>query len=139
MVQWGLVGGVVTGVLLALTSPVLGALFTEDPEVRRLLVPVLLVAALGQPVAGVVFVLDGVLIGAGDGAYLARGGVLTLLVYAPLVLVAAGLALGLVAVWVLFTGVFMGARLLVLVHRARGDAWLVTGTRTAVPALPEPA
>ena len=63
----------------------------------------------------------------------------TLLVYAPLVLVAAGLALGLVAVWVLFTGVFMGARLLVLVHRARGDAWLVTGTRTAVPALPEPA
>ena len=30
--------------------------------------------------------------------------------------------------WVVFTVVFMGARLVVLLHRARGDAWLVTGT-----------
>ena len=74
MVQWGVVSGVVTGLLLALASPWLGALFTPDAAVRDLLVPVLLVAALGQPVAGVVFVLDGVLIGAGDGPYLARGG-----------------------------------------------------------------
>jgi MATE family, multidrug efflux pump len=139
MVMWGVVGGVVSGSLLALASPVLGALFTEDPDVQRLLVPVLLVAALGQPVAGVVFVLDGVLIGAGDGAYLARGGLLTLLAYAPLVLLVAGLGLGLVAVWVVFTVVFMGARLVVLVHRARGDAWLVTGARTPARALPDPA
>jgi len=90
-------------------------------------------------VAGVVFVLDGVLIGAGDGAYLARGGLLTLLAYAPLVLLVAGLGLGLVAVWVVFTVVFMGARLVVLVHRARGDAWLVTGARTPARALPDPA
>ncbi len=34
---------------------------------------------------------------------------------------------GLVAVWVSFVVVFMGARLVVLLHRARGDAWLVTG------------
>ena len=43
----------------------------SSPATRRsqdLLVPVLLVAAIGQPLAGVVFVLDGVLIGAGDGA-----------------------------------------------------------------------
>ena len=47
--------------------PSLGRLFTADPHVRDLLVPVLLVAAVAQPVAGIVFVLDGVLIGAGDG------------------------------------------------------------------------
>ena len=74
MMRWGLVSGVVTGVLLAAVSPVLGRLFTGDAAVQDLLVPVLLVAALGQPIAGIVFVLDGVLIGAGDGTYLARGG-----------------------------------------------------------------
>jgi Na+-driven multidrug efflux pump len=128
MVVWGLRCGVLTGVLLALVSPVLGRLFTGDTAVQDLLVPVLLVAAAGQPVAGVVFVLDGVLIGAGDGAYLARGGVLTLVAYAPVVLALAAASAGLVAVWAAFAGLFMGARLVVLVHRARGDAWLVTGT-----------
>ncbi len=127
MVRWGVVAGVVTAVLLAVASPVLGALFTDDPAVQDLLVPVLLVAALGQPIAGVVFVLDGVLIGAGDGAYLARGGLVTLAVYAPLALAAGLLGAGLVWIWVSFSAVFMGARLVVLLHRARGDAWLVTG------------
>ncbi|HEU4811156.1 MAG TPA: MATE family efflux transporter, partial [Nocardioides sp.] len=127
MVQWGTRGGVITGLLLAAASPFLGALFTTDPEVRALLVPVLLVAALGQPIAGVVFVLDGVLIGAGDGAYLARGGLVTLLVYAPAALAVALLGGGLVGVWVSFAALFMGARYVVLVRRARGDAWLVTG------------
>ena len=127
MVRWGTRGGVLTGLLLAAASPFLGALFTTDPDVRALLVPVLLVAALGQPVAGVVFVLDGVLIGAGDGPYLARGGLVTLVVYAPATLAVALLGGGLVGVWVCFVALFMGARCVVLVHRARGDAWLVTG------------
>ena len=79
---------------------------------RDLLVPVLLVAALGQPVAGVVFVLDGVLIGAGDGRYLAWAGVVTLVVYAPVgARLAAVSSAGLVALWVVFAVVFMGARL----------------------------
>jgi putative MATE family efflux protein len=124
MVWWGVVSGVGTGALLAMASPFLGALFTRDAEVRDLLVPVLLVIALAQPVCGVVFVLDGVLIGAGDGRYLAYGGVVTLLVYAPVVLL---FHPTLVAVWVVFSAVFMGARLAVLTHRARGNAWLVVG------------
>ena len=130
MVTWGVRSGVVTGVLLAAASPLLGRLFTDDEAVQQLLVPVLLVAAAGQPVAGVVFVLDGVLIGAGDGGYLARGGLLTLVVYAPVALALAASSAGLVAIWVAFASVFMGARLMVLVRRARGDAWLVTGART---------
>jgi Na+-driven multidrug efflux pump len=131
MVQWGAIGGVVCGVLLVAASPFLGVLFTPDPAVRELLVPVLVVAALGQPVAGVVFVLDGVLIGAGDGAYLAWAGLVVLVVYAPLVLVAAAVSGGLVAVWVVFSTVFLGARLVMLARRALGDAWLVTGVTVA--------
>ncbi|QWC86526.1 MATE family efflux transporter [Nocardioidaceae bacterium] len=126
MIQWGLAAGFLTGAGLAALSPVLGALFTPETAVQERLVPVLLLAALAQPVAGVVFVLDGVLIGAGDGPYLAWGGLLTLLVYAPLALLA-GAGPGLVAVWAAFALVFMGARAVVLVHRERGDRWLVTG------------
>jgi putative MATE family efflux protein len=133
MVQWGLVSGMVTGLGLAALSPLLGPLFSSDPDVHRLLVPVLVVAALAQPVAGVVFVLDGVLVGAGDGAYLAWGGLLTLAVYAPLVIVATQVFGGLVAIWVVFAAVFMGARFVVLTRRARTDAWLVTGAPTVAP------
>jgi putative MATE family efflux protein len=124
MVWWGVVSGVVTGVGLAAVSPFLGALFTGDSEVRHLLVPVLLIIAVAQPVCGVVFVLDGVLIGAGDGRYLAWGGVVTLLVYAPVVLL---LHPTLAVVWIVFSAVFMGARFVVLVHRARGREWMVVG------------
>ena len=128
MVRWGAVSGVVTGAAARRGQPVCSA--GCSPATTRcsdLLVPVLLVAALGQPVAGVVFVLDGVLIGAGDGRYLARAGLVTLVVYAPVALLLAAYSAGLVAIWVAFCTVFMGARLVVLVRRARGDAWLVTG------------
>jgi putative MATE family efflux protein len=134
MVQWGVVAGVVTGLGLAALSPLLGGLFTADPQVRGLLWPVLLVAAVFQPVAGVVFVLDGVLIGAGDGRYLAWGGLVVLAVFAPLAWCALRLAPtdggplpGLLWLWAAFGLGFMGSRAVVLVQRARGARWLVTG------------
>ncbi len=71
MERWGWASGIVTGLGLAALAPFLGPLFTGDQVVQDLLVPVLLVAAVAQPVAGIVFVLDGVLIGAGDAVYLA--------------------------------------------------------------------
>jgi putative MATE family efflux protein len=123
MVEWGLGAGVVTGLGLAAVSPFLGPLFTSDHAVHEQLVPVLLVAAAAQPIAGVVFVLDGVLIGAGDGTYLAWAGLLVLVVYAPLALVAGGLTW----LWVAFAFGFMLARAGVLLHRERGTHWLVTG------------
>jgi putative MATE family efflux protein len=127
MIQWGAVSGVVTGVGLAAASPWLGALFTSDAAVQDRLVAVLLIAAIGQPVAGVVFVLDGVLIGAGDGTYLAWAGTLILVVYAPVAILLGVLGGGLVWIWVSFCAVFMGARLVALLMRARTDRWLVTG------------
>lgn len=137
MIWWGVVSGIVTGTALALSAPFLGALFTNDAAVRDLLWPVLLVAALFQPLAGVVFVLDGVLIGAGDGRYLAWSGLVVLAVFAPL----AWLALrfgpsgpGLVWLWVAFGIGFMGSRAVVLLHRARDDRWMVTGSTTGDPA-----
>jgi putative MATE family efflux protein len=127
MIRWGWVSGVVTGLGVAALSPFLPALFTSDEAVRDVLVPVLLVVAVGQPLCGVVFVLDGILIGAGDGAYLAWAGLAVLVVFAPVVLAVAGTVGGLLAVWVVFSALFMGARAIVLLARERADAWLVLG------------
>ena len=59
--------------------------------------------------------------------YLAWAGLAVLVVYTPAAFAAAYVTGGLVAVWVAFAAVFMGARFVVLTHRARGDRWMVTG------------
>jgi len=135
LVRVGLVSGVVTGVLLAAAAPVLGLLFTEDPAVVRTLAGVLLVAALFQPVAGVVFVLDGVLIGAGDGRWLALAGTVVTGLFVPAVLAVAvalegrvgGAGEGTAWLWAVFGVLFMGGRGVALVLRARSAHWMVTG------------
>lgn len=127
MLRWGLVSGVVTGLLLAVAAPYAGALFTPDQAVRDLLVPILLVAALAQPVAGVVFVLDGVLIGAGDGAYLARVGLLVLVGFVPAAWLAVAVGGSSTWLWVAFAVAFMGGRAVVLLARERTDAWMTVG------------
>jgi putative MATE family efflux protein len=126
MVEWGIGAGIVLGVVLLALRAVFVPLFTEDPAVRELLGSVLVVAAVAQPVCGVVFALDGVLIGAGDGRYLALAGVITLACFTPLALLVLATDAGLVWLWWAFNA-FMLARLVTLVTRWRGEAWLVTG------------
>jgi Na+-driven multidrug efflux pump len=118
---------VLTGLALLACSTVLGPLFTDDPDVRSLLTPVLLVAAIAQPVAGLVFTLDGILIGAGDGRFLAWAQTIVLAVFAPLAWLAVVGPGSLVWLWVAFAVGFMGTRCLVLLLRARGDAWMRVG------------
>jgi putative MATE family efflux protein len=132
MIGWGVGFGVVTGVLLAVAAPWAGFLFTSDAGVQSALTAALWVLALGQPLAGYVFVLDGVLIGAGDARYLAIAGVVNLGVYLPL-LVALHVtrpdgAAGLVWLWVAFALGYMLARGVTLGLRARSDKWMVLGS-----------
>ncbi len=131
MTRWGLGFGVLTGALLAVAAPWLGPLFTSDAGVTSALTLALLVLAAGQPLAGYVFVLDGVLIGAGDARYLAVAGVVNLAVYLPLLLtvhlVGADGGAGLLWVWAAFSLGYMLARALTLGLRARTDRWMVLG------------
>ncbi|MEU4681735.1 MATE family efflux transporter [Streptomyces xinghaiensis] len=126
MVQWGVASGVVLGLLLVLARPLLLPLFTADEAVHGLLLPALLVVALVQPVSGVVFVLDGVLMGAGDGPYLAWAMLATLAVFAPFALAVPALGGGLTALWWVM-GLMMAVRLVTLGLRAASGRWLVTG------------
>lgn len=126
---WGAATGAVIGVVLAAASPWLPWLFTSEAAVASAARPALLVAASAMPLAGAVFLFDGILMGAGDGRYLAGAGLVTLVPYAPLaVAVAHGLPAasptgGLAWLWAAFAWVFMGARGLTTGLRARGTAW----------------
>ena len=71
LLEWGVIAGVVVGIAVAMSRPWLAALFTNDTDVSRLVEQLLWFVAALQPAAAVVFVLDGVLIGASDAGYLA--------------------------------------------------------------------
>lgn len=126
MVEWGLGCGIVLGVLIVLARPLFIPLFTSDPSVKDTLLPALLVVAVSQPIAGVVFVLDGVLMGAGDGRYLAWAMLVTLAVFAPVALLVPSLGGGLTALWWAMT-LMMAVRLVTLWLRTRSGRWIVTG------------
>lgn len=129
--RWGVAAGAVIGVVLAAAGWWIAPIFTPDDGVRAAATAGLIVCGLLMPMAGWVFVLDGVLIGAGDGRYLAVVGMLTLVIYVPAALAvgawAPAGAAGLAWLWAAFAGVFMAARAITTGLRARGTRWLTTG------------
>lgn len=126
MVEWGIAVGVVLGGLVIVSRPLFLPLFTSDSVVHDTALPALLMVALSQPICGIVFVLDGVLMGAGDGPYLAWAMILTLAVFAPVALLVPVFGGGLTAVWGAMT-LMMTVRMLTLWLRTRSGRWIVTG------------
>lgn len=127
-VAWGTWFGVIVGGLIAALSGVIGLAFTGDADIARLIQPALLVLAVAQPVAGIVFVLDGVLIGAGDARYLALAGALNLVPFLPALWIIAAAGVngvgGLIWLAAAFFGVYLLARLATLGWRVRSGRWL---------------
>ncbi|MFF1261865.1 MATE family efflux transporter [Streptomyces sp. NPDC058321] len=126
MVQWGIAAGVVLGLLVIVSRPLFIPLFTNDQAVQSVALPALLMVALSQPVCGIVFVLDGVLMGAGDGPYLAWAMLATLAVFTPVALLVPVFGGGLTALWGAMT-LMMTVRMLTLWLRSRSGRWIVTG------------
>lgn len=124
-----LLAATVLAVLLGLGAPVLPELFTDDESVLTAIhVPWWFLA--GQlPIAGVVFGLDGVLLGAGDAKFLRNATVISALVgFLPLVLMSPVLGWGLAGIW---SGLstFTVLRLAFVGWRTLSGHWAVTGTR----------
>jgi putative MATE family efflux protein len=130
-VGWSLaVGCLFATLVLALAGPLPHA-FTSDPAVVERAHAIWPMLALMQPLAAVVFALDGVLIGAGDTRYLAASMLLAGLgAYVPIALLALELGWGLTGVW---SGLLalMGVRLLTLGWRFADGRWAVTGAAAA--------
>jgi len=128
MIELGIVAGLVVGLVVAATAPWFPDLFTDDRAVIDLAAQVLLVVAVMQPLAAVVFVLDGVLIGAGDQRYLALAMVVASFgVFAPLALLVAASGGGLLALWGAIAA-WIVARAVGMVGRFIGPRWERVGS-----------
>ncbi|WFF09188.1 MATE family efflux transporter [Micromonospora sp. WMMD1076] len=119
--------GVAFAVLIAAGAGVVPSWFSSDPQVREQAMTAWPWFVALQPIGGVVFALDGVLIGAGDVRYLrnltivcAFGG------FVPAIWLAYGFDLGLGGIWAGLT-LFVVLRLAGLLLRMRSGAWAVVG------------
>lgn len=131
---WAVGLGVGLGSLTALGSPLIARAFTDDPAVIDLLVVSLLWVGLTQPINGVAFALDGILVGAGDQSYLAIAMLASLAVMVLGAFAVAPQGVGLWGLWGLLA-VFMGSRVVLLGVRYRGDRWMHVGSAMPTGSL----
>jgi putative MATE family efflux protein len=129
MVELGVGAGIGFGLLVLATRPLLPHLFSNDRAVVALAGFVLVWVAVLQPVNAVAFVLDGVLIGAGDLRYLAWAMAGAAAVFGAAATAVYALDLGIGWLWAAM-GAFMVARCVGLWLRFRSESWLVTGAVT---------
>jgi putative MATE family efflux protein len=118
-------GGLFALVLVA-AEPWVAAAFTDDPGVRAQVRSIWLLFALMQPLAGAVFALDGILIGAGDSRYIMWAMVAAAAVFALVDVLVVAFGWGLRGVWIGLVA-FVAARLATLLPRFRGRRWAVLG------------
>jgi putative MATE family efflux protein len=124
---YGLVLGAGFGVLFGALAPVLPRAFTTDPAVLAVVPAAWWFFAGMQPVAGVVFALDGVLLGAGDAAYLRTWTLVAAAAgFLPLTWASLAFGWGLVGIWTGLTA-FVVIRLAAVLLRVRSGRWAVAG------------
>lgn len=124
---YGLVFGTLLGVVFAALVAVLPGVFTSDAVVLGQIGLIWWFFVAMQPIAGVVFAIDGVLLGAGDAAFLRTATLVSaLLGFLPLVWAAHMFRWGLPGIWSGLAA-FMVARLVSLLWRMRSPHWSVPG------------
>lgn len=126
LVAWAVGIGLVGGLALWAANGLYLGIFSPDGAVLAQVAQLLPLLAALTLVSAVVFVLDGVLIGAGDARYLALASLVNLATYLPLALAVAFTGAGLGWLWLAYGGLAL-SRLATLGLRARGSAWLRLG------------
>jgi putative MATE family efflux protein len=130
MLQWGVVWGVAVGAVILLVRNVLPGIFTNDLLVRDLTAFLLVFVGIMQPINGVVFVLDGLLIGAGDVRFLAWAMVFASAVFIPCALLVLVYDGGVGWLWASLL-LLMVVRMVTLGFRWASGAWAVPGAELA--------
>jgi putative MATE family efflux protein len=126
MIGWSIVIGAVFAAVLLPLSHVVPRAFTNDPAVLAQAAKLWPLFALMQPLAGAVFALDGILIGASDTAYLMWSMLAASAVFVAIAALALALGWGIVGVWA-GLDVLIAARLALLGLRFAGRRWAVVG------------
>jgi putative MATE family efflux protein len=123
LLRWGIGFGVLVGLGYLALAGVLPRVFTNDAGVLAAVGAVWVIVAAVQPIGGIAFVLDGVLMGAGDFRFLLWSTALASLgVLAPVCLIALRLGWGLRGVWVGMSMMLM-VRAVLTVWRLRSGTW----------------
>ena len=113
LLQWGLAIGILLGILFWLGRPYLPMVFSDDPSTIAMVLAIFVFVALMQPINGLVFVLDGLFMGAEAFRFLAITMLVSAGVGASLLLCALHFQWGLMGVWFAITAM-MFTRLLTL-------------------------
>lgn len=128
----GLYGGIGIGIALVCFGFIAAPMFSPNTDIQHLIAIGTIVVAIFLPIAGWMWALDGILIGAGDYRYLAATCSVVTLAYLPLVLLLNAIdttcnpnpATRMVLLWAVFNIVFIGGRSIFNGFRAHGDEWL---------------
>jgi MATE family multidrug resistance protein len=120
LVVWGLGVGVVLGIGFMALQPVLPHFFTDDPATIGALLGIYTFVAVLQPLNGLVFVGDGIYMGAERFGYLATAMIGTALVAAAVLLLVRPMGWGLTGVWWGITTLMIGRLLTLAVPYVRG-------------------
>jgi putative MATE family efflux protein len=126
VILWSAVVGAGFGLILIALIDVLPHAFTDDPRVVEQAQEIWWLFAALMPLNGVVFALDGILIGAGDTRFLMWGMLLSAAVYVPVALLALERGWGIEGVWWGLAGL-IGMRALTCGLRFLGSRWVLTG------------
>ncbi len=132
MIELDVAVGVVVGAALLAAREPIARIFTDDPEVIAATVFILWWVAISAPINGYVFALDGILIGAGDLAYLGWSMVAVSVVFAGLGTAVLTTGAGLGWLWTALCA-YMALRAVAVGWRWRGEAWLVAGRPASEP------
>jgi putative MATE family efflux protein len=125
--RYGLWTGLGFGVLFAALAGVLPHVFTGDAAVLATVPQAWWFFVAMQPVCGVVFAIDGVLLGAGDAAFLRTITLAgALLGFLPLVWISLAAGWGLIGIWAGLS-LFVLIRLVAVLWRTASGRWAVTG------------
>ncbi|WP_018685973.1 MATE family efflux transporter [Actinokineospora enzanensis] len=124
---YGLAFGVLLGIVFAVLAGALPRAFTGDAAVLAEIPHAWWYFVALQPVAGVVFALDGVLLGAADAAFLRTATLVAGLAgFLPTIWLSLAFDWGLVGIWSGLT-LFMFLRLAAVLLRMRSGRWAVVG------------
>jgi putative MATE family efflux protein len=126
MIGWSVVVGAAFALVLLPLAHVVPRIFTSDPAVLHEATELWPYFALMQPLAGAVFALDGILIGASDTSYLMWSMLAASALFIGLAVAALTQDWGIVGVWIALD-VLIAARLVLLGVRFAGRRWAVVG------------
>ena len=99
LLQWGIALGVLLALGFAALRPWLPGWFSDDPETVAAVLDIFIFVALLQPLNGLVFVWDGIFMGAEAFSFLAKAMFLSALAAAAVLLLVRPMGWGLTGVW----------------------------------------